>query len=138
MKKHPIKIIAIKVIASVIAIIGVIATLMAFFGVPGVIPLASLLVRPELEDIRFCDTKGGEERPNIPISEKPNRSLIIANRIDFKNSVQLQPNTVICANEINLGGHQIFGETDLVIFSRLVENGTITVKRVYRADPGPH
>ena len=129
MKKHPIKI-----IASALAIIGVIATIMAFFGIPGVIPLVTSLFRPDLEDIRFCDAKGGKECPDILITEKPDRSLIIANRIDFTKSVQLQPNTVILANEINLGGHQIFGEAGLVIFSRVVENGRITVKRKDRAE----
>lgn len=107
--------------------LALISGVMGFFGIPGLFPSLVNLTAIELSDVQYCDTGIDTSCKDILIDEPPNHWLIKADRLTFSENVTLLPNTVILANEIDLGGNTIIGKERLIVYAREARNGTISV-----------
>ncbi len=101
--------------------------LMTFFGIPGVIPAISGLLKPKLEDVVFCRVKDQDRCGDVLLSKAPSAAVVTANRLTLGDDITLPTGTVIIANEIDLGGRVLRADSPLAIFAREIRNGQVRV-----------
>lgn len=114
-------------IISGIAGIGLVSGVMSFFGIPGVFPALIQTTAIDLSDVSFCDSLRNSACKGILLSEPPEETIIVADKVTFSTNMTLNPDTIILANEINLGGNEVTGTNRLVIFAREAGNGQLRV-----------
>ncbi len=101
--------------------------LMAFFGIPGVIPAVSEFLKPKLEDVVYCNVGDQERCGDVHLDDVPKTTVLTANRLTLGDDIRLPAGTVIIANEIELGGRVLNADSHLALFAREIRNGRIRV-----------
>jgi hypothetical protein len=103
------------------------AGLMGFFGIPGVIPAVSELLRPKLADVVYCNVRDQERCGDVLLNNASSAAVLTANRLTLGDDITLPAGTVIIANEIDLGGRVLRADSPLALFAREIRNGRIRV-----------
>lgn len=109
--------------------IGLVSGVMGFLGIPGLFPAIFYATKIDITEISFCDPISNQACKDLLIGKTPEKSIIIANRLTFSDNVTLNKNSVILANEIDLGGNTVIGMDRLVLFTREARNGQFRVIR---------
>lgn len=118
---------AIKRIGSILGGLVFVSGLMAFFGIPGVIPAFMDWFRPELQDVVFCPPRDTSRCSDILLNSVPSEKILTANRLTLGADLALPAGMVIIANEIDLGGRILRAEDRLILIAREARNGVVRV-----------